>query len=159
MIPLTLDDLYDYLLQNKFDIKRQVETDQIYLLNTVQNQDYPIFIRVTDEDNLMQLLAFMPTTLDTKTLSEVSRLLHLFNKEIDIPGFGMDESGKVIFYRIVLPATEGQISGEILIGYLKSIKVITETFYPVIRAVVVGAATFSDIVKKANEVDSKLKGI
>lgn len=151
MIPLTLDSLYDYLTENKFDVKRQPETHQLYVLFKVQDQDYPLFLRVMDEGELLQVLAFMPISLDNKTVSDLGRLLHLFNKEIDIPGFGMDESAKVIFYRIVLPAVDGKISGDIVTGYLNSIKVITETFFPVIAAVVSGNVTFADIVKKANE--------
>lgn len=151
MIPLTLDSLFDFLSKNDFEVKRQPETNQLYILFKVQDQDYPIFLRVMDEGELLQLLAFMPITLDAKTVPDLGRLLHLFNKEIDIPGFGMDESSNVIFYRIVLPAIENEISGDIVAGYLNSIKVITETFYPVIGAVVTGAVTYADVVKKANE--------
>lgn len=151
MIPLTLDSLYDFLSENKFEVKRQPETNQLYILFKVQDQDYPLFLRVMDEGELLQLLAFMPITSDAKTVADLGRLLHLFNKEIDIPGFGMDESSNVIFYRIVLPAMDGKISGDIVAGYLNSLKVITETFYPVIAAVVTGAVTYADVVKKANE--------
>lgn len=151
MIPLTLDSLYSYLSENNQDVKKQPETNQLYVLFKVQDQEYPLFLRVMDEGELLQLLAFMPISLENKTVADVGRLLHLFNKEIDIPGFGMDEAAKVIFYRIVLPSIDKKISGEIVSGYLNSIKVITETFYPVIAAVVMGAATYSDIVKKANE--------
>ncbi len=151
MIPLTLDSLFEHLTQSDFEIKRQPETNQIYILFKVQDQDYPVFIRVMDEGELLQLLAFMPISMETKTTNDLARLLHLFNKEIDIPGFGMDETAQVIFYRIILPAIEGKVSGEIVAGYITSIKMITETFFPVIAAVVSGVATYADIVKKANE--------
>ncbi len=151
MIPLNLDSLYDLLTQNKFDVKRQPETHQLYILFKTEGQDYPLFIRVMEEGELLQLLAFMPISLDAKTVADLARLLHLFNKEVDIPGFGLDESAKVIFYRIVLPSTEGKISGEIVQGYVTSIKMITETFYPVIAAVVMGNISFAEVVKKANE--------
>lgn len=150
MIPLTLDSLFDHLSKD-IDIKRQPETDQLYVLYKVQDQEYPIFLRVMDEGELIQILAFMPISLDSKTVAEVSRLLHMFNKEIDIPGFGIDETAKVIFYRIVLPAIDKKVSGEIIGGYINSIKVITETFFPIIVAVVTGNLTFADVVKKANE--------
>ena len=114
MIPLTLDSLYDYLTKNNLEIKRQPETAQLFVLFKIQDQDYPIFLRVMDDGELLQILAFMPISLDPKTAPDLARLLHLFNKEIDIPGFGMDESAKVIFYRIVLPAVEGKVSGEIV---------------------------------------------
>lgn len=151
MIPLTLDSLFSLLTDNQFDVKRQPETQQLYILLKTQEQDYPIFLRVMDEGELLQLLAFMPVSLETKTASDTARLLHLFNKEIDIPGFGMDENAKVIFYRVVLPSLDSQVSGEIVCGYLNSIKVLTETFYPVIAAVVTGKATFAEVVKKANQ--------
>lgn len=154
MIPLSLESLQDYLSQNEFEVKQQPETDQIYLLFKVQEQEYPVFLRVMDDGELLQILSFIPHSLQTKTIPDVARLLHLFNKEIDIPGFGMDEStAKVVFFRIVLPAIEGTVSGEIVAGYINSIKVITETFYPVILAVSTGAATYEEIVKKANDVN------
>ena len=151
MIPLTLDSLYNFLTKDKFDIKRQNETQQLFVLFKVHDQEYPVFIRIMDEGGLIQLLAFVPISLETNTQSDLSRLLHLFNKEIDIPGFGLDENAKVIFYRLVLPAIDGKISGEIVAGYLNSIQVIAETFYPVIVAVVTGSVTFEEVVKKANE--------
>jgi hypothetical protein len=151
MIPLSLDSLYEYLTTQKVDVKRQPETKQLYVLNKIHDTEYPTFIRVMDEGELLQILAFMPVSLDPKTVPDLSRLLHLFNKEIDIPGFGMDEASKVCFYRIVLPGLENQISGEIVTGYMNSIHVIIETFFPVIAAVVTGAANYEDILKKANQ--------
>lgn len=151
MIPLSLDSLYDYLTSQSLDIKRQPETDQLYILFKIQDEEFPIFLKSIDDGEFIQLLAFVPMSLETKTIPEVARLLHLFNKELDIPGFGMDEKAKVMFFRLVLPAIEGQVSGEIIQGYITSIKVIIETFFPVIAAVVSGAATFAEIVKKANE--------
>lgn len=151
MIPLSLDSLYDYLTSQSIDVKRQTETDQLYILFKVQDQEFPVFLRSIDDGELIQLLAFIPISLEAKTIPEVARLLHLFNKEIDIPGFGMDEKAKVVFYRVVLPSIEGQVSGEIIEGYINSIKVLTETFFPVIAAVVAGKATFAEVVKKANE--------
>jgi hypothetical protein len=152
MIPLNLDAIYDFLIQNKFEVKKQEETNQLYLVYKIHDQDTPLFLRVMDDGQLLQLLAFMPINLDPKTMSDLSRLLHLFNKEIDIPGFGIDEASKVSFFRIVLPAVEGKISGDIITGYLNSMRVVAETFFPVIVAVVTGNATFEDIFKKATTI-------
>lgn len=152
MIPLTLDSLYEYLVKNDLEIKRQPETKQLYVVFKIHDQEFPLFIRIMDEGDLLQLLVFMPVALEAKTVSDLGRLLHLFNKEIDIPGFGMDEAAKVIFYRVVLPGVDGKISGEVVSGYVNSIKVISETFFPIVVAVVNGAATFSDVMKKANEI-------
>ena len=155
MISLNLDSIFDYLTSQKMEVKRQPETNQIYLLYKAHEQEFPIFIRIMEEGELVQLLAFMPISLNPKSVADLSRLLHLFNKEIDIPGFGMDEASKVCFYRVVLPGTEGKISGEVVAGYINSIRVITETFFPVIAAVVTQTATFEDVVKKANEAAKK----
>lgn len=150
MIPLSLDSLYDFLSTKSFDIKRQPETNQLYTIFNTHEQDVPLFLRIMDEGEFLQLITFIPVTLDRKTVADLGRLLHLLNKEIDIPGFGMEEKAKLIFYRIVLPAIEGEVSGDIVAKYIKSAKVIIETFFPVIAAVVTGGATFADIMKKAN---------
>lgn len=152
MIPLTLDSMFDYLSKNGLDVKRQPETKQLYILFKLHEQEFPLFIRIMDEGELLQMIAFMPVSLETKTVSDLARLLHVFNKEIDIPGFGMDETAKVCFYRAVLPGSNNKMLGEIVTGYINSIKVISETFFPVIVAVVTGAATYADVMKKANEV-------
>lgn len=151
MIQLSLDSLFNFLTKTGLDVKRQPETNQLYILFKIHDQEFPLFIRIMEEGELLQLLAFMPISLEEKTNPELARLLHLFNKEIDIPGFGMDENSKVAFYRTVLPATENKISGEIVAGYINSIKVICETFFPVVVAVVTGSASYADIVKKAND--------
>jgi hypothetical protein len=155
MIPLTIEKLNSALLEKKYNPEKQKETGQIYLTYQAFNQDFPLFIRVVESGDLLQLLLFFPMNLQEKSNPDMARLLHLINKELDIPGFGMDEQMGVIFYRNMLPAMDKKIDGNIVDAYLKSMQTLAETFFPVIAAVAHGSATFEDILAKAKEENKK----
>ncbi|BBI16924.1 YbjN domain-containing protein [Neochlamydia sp. S13] len=148
MIPLTIDSLYEYLINKSVDVKHQPETKQIYTLFKVQNEAFPLFIGLLNDEELLQLFAPIPIALESQTITEVARVLHLFNKEIDIPGFGLDERAKIVFYRTILPASDKKVAGEILCNYIHTIPLLIETFFPIIAAVVAGKARFIDVVKQ-----------
>lgn len=157
MLDLTLDNLLEHLKKNGLDAKIQKETNQIYVVYKIQNQDFPLFIRIYEGTNLLQMLAFMPTNVKVKARPDLARLLHLLNKEMDIPGFGMDETavaegqGGVAFYRIIIPTLDGKVDETLVDTFVNSIKSITEAFFPVIATVANGMASFEDVLKKASE--------
>jgi hypothetical protein len=164
MLDLTLDALLQHLQKNKFDAKLQKETNQIYVVFKVQNQDFPLFIRIYEGTNLLQLLVFMPSNVKPETRPDLARLLHLLNKEMDIPGFGMDETvvaegqGGVTFYRIIIPTTDSQIDEKLLDTFMGSIQSVSEAFFPVIATVANGMATFEEVLKKAAETPQPPQG-
>lgn len=151
MIPLNLNSLLQHLQTKQFDVKDQPETQQIYLLFDIHPLKFPLFIRVLEDSDLLQMLVFMPFTLEHSATADTARFLHLLNKELDIPGFGMDEGSQVAFYRIMLPGKNKKIDSEIFEAYINSMKNICETFYPAIAAVGQGAATFEDVLKKMKD--------
>ena len=82
-------------------------------------------------------------------------ILHLLNKEMDIPGFGMDEDSKVIFFRISQPlSTEGELDTDLMDAYLESIKTVCTTFTPAIINVSQGTMTLEEILQKVKEAES-----
>jgi hypothetical protein len=157
MLNLNLETILKHLQENKIDAKLQKETNQIYVVYKIQNQDFPLFIRIYEGTNLLQLLAFMPTNVKPSARPDLARLLHLLNKEMDIPGFGMDETavaegqGGVAFYRIIIPTMEAKVDELLLDTFIGSIQSISEAFFPVIATVANGMATYEDVLKKANE--------
>lgn len=72
----------------------------------------------------------------------------MMNKELDLPGFGVDEKTGVIFYRFMLPTSEREFNENILDALIESTRNITESFAPAIAAVAGGVATFDEVVKK-----------
>lgn len=155
MIDLTLDAIQKYLETLKLDVKRQPETDQLFVVFKYEDFEFPLFIRVFPDSQLLQFLLFIPFSTQPGTNAEVARLLHLLNKELDIPGFGMDESTKLIFYRIMIPATNSQIHSEIIKAYIGTVENVFKTFTPVIANVASGQAKFDEVLKKIKESQPK----
>jgi hypothetical protein len=149
---LTLDNVKELLSKNH-DIQYQEETNQLYMVMKVQGLDFPLFIRVYDEGDLLQLILFIPITLQPSTTPDLARLLHTLNKEIDIPGFGMDESSKVVFYRIMLPSYNKQIEEGLIEMFMSSLPLVAESFAPIIVTAASGNATYDEIMKKMADIE------
>lgn len=155
MIQLTLENLLQFLKSKKYDAHLQSETHQIYIVFKIENKDFPVFFRIFEGGELLQILAFMPGMLKPGTAGDVGRLLHMLNKELDIPGFGMDETSGVVFYRWVLPALGQQIEEKLIETFLNSIQLVCKSFAPVILTVAFGGTTFEDVLKKAKDALAK----
>jgi hypothetical protein len=151
MINLDLTHLLENLRKKKYQAELQKKTNQIYIVFNFGDREFPLFIRIFEEGELLQLLAFIPCNMKEDTLSDTARLLHLLNKELDIPGFGMEETAFVIFYRCMLPAKKKQIDEELFDAYLNSIQIVCKSFAPIIAAIAYGASTFEDILKKTQQ--------
>ncbi len=148
---ISLNNLQKYLSSKKYDASIQEETDQVLVLLKISGHDFPLFLRIFDDSDLLQLLVFMPTNIKPGTHSDLARLLHLLNKELDIPGFGMDEAQEVVFYRYMLPIPGKKIEEELLESYIKSIELICESISSSVIAVAAGVATYSEILRKIKE--------
>jgi hypothetical protein len=155
VISFNLESIFQFLKANNYEPQIQQDTKQIYFVFKIQNTDFPVFVKIYESGDLMQLLAFIPTEIKTNTLIHVSRLLHLLNKEMDFPGFGMDEKAKVIFCRYVIPTKTKQISEELLDVYIKTLRTVCETLSPVIVTVAHGQSTFDEVMDKANDFQNK----
>lgn len=150
-IPLELLPLLDGLVKKGWKGELQKETDQIALILTVEKVDFPLFIRILPQGPMLQLIVFIPCTLQSKSLGDLARVMHLFNREMDIPGFGIDENAKVAFYRVTLPALEKRIELSLVDTYLRSIEVICRTYTPALVNVATGKVPFASILEKANQ--------
>ncbi len=150
MLELKLNKIHEYLRQKKFDAHIQHETRQIYFINKIHNKEFPVFIRIFDEQKMLQILIFMPCGLTPAGLNDTARLLHLLNKELDLPGFGMDENAGAIFYRLTIPFFTDKFDETLLDGFLVSIKELSHTLYPAIELAATGTS-LEEIIKQADE--------
>jgi hypothetical protein len=151
MITLTLKNVFELLQKKSLDVKLQEETNQVLLTAHIEDQDYPVFIRLLNNSTMLQLVTFMPNKLTPKSRNDVARLLHLFNVELDTPGFGMDENSGLIFFRNIIFATKGQFDEALLDKHLNAIYLVCKTFTPAIDALASGLITFDEVLKKASE--------
>jgi hypothetical protein len=155
MIPLNLNKIQEYLKTKEINAEYQKETDQLYIVFKITEQEFPLFIRIFEGEELLQLLAFLPCNTKKGTINDTGRLLHLLNKELDTPGFGMDESSSVVFYRLMIPIYNKEVTPIFLDAYLNAVQVVCKTFASVIAAVAYGATTFEDVIAKAKEADAQ----
>jgi hypothetical protein len=154
VIPLKIQKLLDHVQKKGFHAELQAETEQIVILLKIGERECPLFMRIYEGGELLQLLAFLPCKVETGTLGDTARLLHHLNKELDIPGFGMDETASVVFYRCMIPAQNKQVDGALLDAFLNSIHIVCKSFAPIITAVAHGGAAFEEVLKKAREQSS-----
>ncbi len=148
MISLSLTTLFDYLQSKDLKPELQQETNQIYVIFKFNGKDFPLFLRIFEGDRLLQLLTFLPTTFKPTQASEIARLLHYLNKELDLPGFCIDEISSLIFYRFMIPAAKQMIEIEVLDSLLNSLQSICQSFMPVITTVASGMTSFEEVLKK-----------
>ena len=148
MIAIDSQTLCDFLKENDFDAEIQSETDQVVCIFKVNSQEFPLFLRQFDSSELLQLLVFVPVHTKNEAKNDLARFMHLINKELDIPGFGMDEESGTCFYRIMLPTPDHLIDERVLTSYLKSLKLVCEQIAPSVIAAASGKTTFEEILRK-----------
>lgn len=148
---VTDHNLTETLKKLGLDPKVQEGTNQIYGIFTHEEREFPLFLRVLHEGELLQLLTFIPINVDEDKVTDMARFLHMLNKELDVPGFCIDETSKTVFYRLMLPTLKKEISQESLEAFLNTSQVVCKSFSTIIEALAVGAVKLSDILKKAQQ--------
>lgn len=149
MIALESNALLAFMQQQGHAAEIQAETNQIYFALKVSEREFPVFTRIFDESGLLQVLVFFPCKLETASIPDMARLLHMFNKELDLPGFGMDELSGIIFFRWMIASEKKKVSEQTLSTLLNTIKTVCQTFTTVIQAVGSGAISFEALLEKA----------
>lgn len=176
MINMTPDSLLAFMKNNKYEADIQSDTQQVYTIFKMNKREYPLFLRVFDDGHLLQLLVFIPCHLtpnedfalgkesistnakphdnkQERIIADLARLLHLLNKELDVPGFGIDEMAGVVFYRLMLPTPKKKIDHELLLAFLKTTEHVCQMFSTPIEAVSSGQMTLDEILTKAKEIE------
>ncbi|HEY4832444.1 MAG TPA: YbjN domain-containing protein [Waddliaceae bacterium] len=139
--------LISYLRENQLKPELQKETGQVFIVYQIKEFEVPVFFLMRPENSLMQMIAYLPYQLPEKTFGEVARMLHLFNRELDMPGFGMDESAKLMFYRCVLPCWENKIEKRLFNMCLGTTRVVCDTFMHAIGIIATGMMRVDEVVK------------
>lgn len=140
--------LITHLREHSLEPEFQKETDQVFVTYQIQGHSVPVFFLIRKESGLLQMVAYLPYLLPEKTLGQTARLLHILNQELDMPGFGMDESEKLIFYRSVLPCLDGKIDEKLLAMSLGTTRIACDTFMHAIGLVAAGTTSLEDMLKK-----------
>lgn len=148
---ISLAALLKFLNDRSYDAKIQPETQQVYAILKRGGSEFPLFLKIYPSNELLQLLVFMPVPTKKGMEADLARLLHFINKELDLPGFGMDEQNGVTFYRCMIPSPEKKIEPKLLESYLKAIDAVCDQVAPAVLAVATGSKSFDQILSKAKE--------
>lgn len=151
MTKLNLDNLLKSLQKVFPDAAIQKETKQVFAVFKNEEVEFPVFGRIAEDENLIQLLVFFPCNLKKGAEAETARSLHLLNKEIDVPGFGMDEGNSLLYFRYMLPSVEGHYEEVLVEKFTNAFQMICKTFFPLVFAVSQGLVTFPEVEKKVKE--------
>ena len=149
MIEANFDSLIHFLKDElKLELK-DVENEQACYLLKHQETELPVFFRLKNHLNLIQITCFLPFKIKDSALNDTARLLHLLNAELDLPGFGFDEKTKMPFYRSSFFAFDEKIEKRRLISYISSSESIVKNFFNVIIAVSQEMQSFEDVLKNS----------
>lgn len=145
---LSLSAIFDLLTEMKLSPTLQKENEQIFILLQIAKREVPVFFGIRSNNALLQMIAYLPYELPEKTTAQVARLFHILNKELDMPGFGIDETQKLMFYRAVVPCLNGELNQTLFEHYLSTSKRACETFMDAIAMIAGGMATVDDALKR-----------
>lgn len=142
---------------DKIGIKGSFQEDnkQIYSSLSINGFDYPMFIRRLQGGQLMQVITFVPCTLEEGSEHDVGRLLHMINKELDMPGFCCDEESKTVFYRLVVPCLNQNVDEALFHAYINTTKQVCTMFGTIVQAIAVKAMKLEEMLEKAKELAAK----
>lgn len=149
-IKLNQDDLLKLLNSWKLEPTFQPVTAQVYIVMKIRELEVPVFFGIRSENTLLQTIAYLPYRLQKNTLNEVARVLHLLNKELDVPGFGLDEKENLMFYRTVILCPDQELNEKVLELHLATGRVAVESFMGAIEMIATGKKSVEDLYKKSN---------
>ncbi len=95
---------------------------------------------------LIHLSLTFPLSLPEESLLELGRLLHFYNKTLDLPGFGLDEIQRLLFFRYTLTSDPATINKRFLISIIGTIVLLSDSLSPQIEQVIKGASLV-DVLK------------
>ncbi len=151
MIKIAQHSLLTELKKMNLDAQVQEETNQIFIIFKHEKREFPLFIRILHDGELLQLLTFIPTHVKKECVNDISRFLHMVNKELDVPGFCLDEMSGTVFYRLLLPTLKKELSNDIFEAFLNTSQVVCKTFSAAIEAISSGVMSLDEVIKKSQE--------
>ncbi|WP_348664158.1 YbjN domain-containing protein [Chlamydia vaughanii] len=127
------------------------ESGLTYINIQAEDHELPLFFVIRNEGEILQLICYFPYQLHDNQKESTARLLHLLNRDLDTPGFGMDEEQGLIFYRLVIPCLNGEIHEKLLRIYIDTIKLVCDSFSHAIGLISSGNMNLDELKKQARK--------
>jgi hypothetical protein len=103
----------------------------------------------------MQVITFVPCTVEIDSSDDLGKLLHMINKELDMPGFCYDDDSKTVFYRLVVPCLNQKVDEELFHAYVNTSKQVCTMFGTIVQAIAVKAMSLKEMLDKAKELSTQ----
>jgi hypothetical protein len=144
MVKLDKDSLLKHLDEKQLKPQWQEESNQIIMAFRLGKIDFPIFLRIAEDEDFLQILSFMPCSIKHGTHAALARFLHVINNQVNLPGFSMDDEQNLLFYRVILPCVNREVDEKMLEKYLGAVFNVSNSFYPLIVKLADGSLTYKD---------------
>lgn len=96
---------------------------------------------------LLQLIFLFPFNYIDDALPSTARYLHMINKTIAFPGFGLSEPDHAIYYKYAFPLPEGASLSQLMTSFIGLIEFFYDTYAPHIEEIASGQKSFAEIVR------------
>lgn len=153
---LNYTELAKTLQKENIETTIQQQPEQLHFLISIGVTEIPFFLRIFPDGKLLQVVGFYPMNFKEEHKESVARLLHMINKDIDLPGFSMEEQLKTIFYRLCIPCLDKTISELLFTSYIKTVVLAMKSFLNVIHAVGTGKMTLQQVQREIQKAQSKV---
>ncbi len=148
---LDLNSLLNFLNRKKLEPQLDSQTGQIQILLNFSKREIPVIFNLISEGLILQSIAYLPITLPKKHLNDISRLLHILNKQLDLPGFGMDEKHELIFFRVPILSLEKTFSEELINVMLGTTELACDSFLTGIEMIANGSVSLEKTLQAEKE--------
>lgn len=124
-------------LESELGLKASLneEEGQVEVMSQIAGAAVPLYLDAKAEGELLQIIGYLPYEADPDHFSEIARLLHRFNLDLDLPGFCLDEEGRYMFYRLMLPCLNQTVEIRLLNLYIEAVKGACELGIKTIEAI------------------------
>ncbi|EPP35063.1 bacterial sensory transduction regulator family protein [Chlamydia ibidis] len=145
------NNLSKFLNESGFSPSVERESGLAYINIQANDCDLPLFFVIRNKGDVLQMICYLPYQLQDNQKGSTARLLHLLNRDIDIPGFGMDEEQGLIFYRLVIPCLNKEINGNLIRVYIDTITLVCDSFAHAIGLISSGAMNLDELKQQAQK--------
>lgn len=143
------------------ELDRDIQGRDRYLVIRVANQnlasqDALFGIKSTPRNyQELQLISSLPFFVNDEKIPDISRLILLLNKGLELPGFEFSEVDRLIYYRYAFVVPEDALDERILLSIIGMIQFVLEAFNDLFEAVATGTLTFQEVVEEAQQLLKK----
>ena len=103
--------------------------------------------------DFLQFFITLPFFFEESAFAETSRAVLLVNQSIEIPGFGIKEADKIIFYQYIMPIIDKKLDERLFLSIINFIMATIEAHLDFLEDVGSGEISVVDKIREALEED------